>query len=786
MENSEKYLNALEFDKVKAIVSRYAKTQGGKEEALKMPLYNKKEEIEFQILLTTEAKTILDTEGVNSFPIDSVYNPDKIMTSNYLGREDIINLAKTLISSRKLKGYLLKNKDALNLNQTFGEALISNRELEDKINSVFDESCNIKQDATPELKRLFFSLNSVEDNLKSAINSLLKDSEFTSHLQDTICTSRGGRTVFQVKAGDKSKVKGIVHDVSSSNQTFFIEPEILVNINNKIRQIECEIESEIERILSLLSNEFHKIKIPLILAFRAMVEIDIIFAKAQFSILTGSTPPVLSDKKIIKLHSMFHPLLSNKENLVKNDFSIGEDYKSLLITGSNTGGKTVAMKTIGLIVLMMKAGMHITASFGEIFPFKNVYSDIEEKQDIIQSLSTFAAHIKNISYIVDHATKDDLVLFDELGAGTDPTEGAALARGILEYLLNKDIITISTTHLGELKILEYHNSLFKNASVEFDRDEMRPLYKLVIGLAGSSYAVDISKRYGLKDEIINFSKEILSKNSNQDDEVFRQIQQTRQEILSNAKKIEETKKETEQKEERINEKLKEINEKKKKSLDSFKKKYQSNFEAARAEIKQTLEELRKEKSEKIARRAYSRLAKLEEAARAEFIKDEDEISQKFPPVDWNEVQIGQSVLITGINQPAVLKTYPDNKGMVEIQIGLIKSKVHYSKLAKTNRKVSKGIKKLTVSFDDFHNYLSFNPRLDLRGMRVEEAIDSLEQHLDLAIRRNINEFTVIHGHGTGALKSAVRNYLKDNPYVLKFRSGEDAEGGDGVSIVDVK
>ncbi len=786
MTDNDKYLNAIEFDKIREILKNHCKTEGAKKLAQELIPYNSKDEIEFQIQLSTDAKLILDSEGINSPPFISSSNPDDILTTSRLALDDIINLTKTLTTSRRLKNYIQRTKEAKTLLNSYFDALISDKELEDKVYEVFDDNFNIKDDATLELKRLKCAYNAQNDNLKNSINNLLKDPDFNSHLQDSIYTQRFNRTVFQIKASDKSKVKGIVHDVSASNQTFFIEPEILVNINNKIRQIECEIEAEIERILYALSLEFHKIKAPLTIAFKAITELDLIFAKAKYSILTDSNPPIISDDRIIKLYGMRHPLLEGKCEVVKNDFELGENYKSLIITGSNTGGKTVAMKTAGLFIVMAKAGMHLPSDSAVIYPFKKVYSDIEERQDITQSLSTFSAHIKNISYIIDNATKDDLILFDELGAGTDPEEGTCIARAILEYLRKEDVLVISTTHLGELKILEYENPYYKNASVEFDRDTMNPTYKLLIGLAGSSYAIDVAKKYGLKEEIINSARENLNNNSNPDTKIFNKIQETHQKLLSHTKKIEESKESAVKREDELKEQLRDIKAKKKKTLDSFKKKYQSNLENARDEIKHTLDELRKEKSEKIARRAYSRLAKLENAIREEFVRDEDEISEKYPKIDWNEIKIGQNVLVTGINQPAILKTYPDSKNMVEIQIGLIKSKIHISKLAKTDKKVSKGIKKLSVSFDDFTNSLSFNPRLDLRGMRVDEAIDAVEHHLDLAIRRNISQFTIIHGHGTGALKSAVRDYLKDSPYVLKYRIGTDTEGGDGVCIVDVK
>ncbi len=779
-----KYLQALEYDKILNLVSNCAQTEAGKIQIQELVPYNNKADIELSINQTTEAKTILDNDGINSLPIKSAYNPDMILTTIRLSIEDIIGLTKTLTTSRLLKNYLLRNKEFCPNLFLLSEALISNKEIEDKIYSVFDDNFNIKDSATPELKRLKMSLNATIQNLKEQINKLLNNPDFTIHLQDILYTERMGRTVFQVKASDKSKVKGIVHDVSSSGQTFFIEPEILVSINNKIKQTECEIEAEIERILLELASIFHKIKPEFIISYNAIVELDVIFAKAKYSILTKSNPPEISDEKIIKLQAASHPLLG--ENAVKNDFEIGIDYKSLLITGSNTGGKTVTMKTAGLFVLMAKTGLHLPSLHSVIYPFKNVYSDIEERQDITRSLSTFSAHIKNIAYILDNADNDDLILFDELGAGTDPTEGASLARAILEYLKEKDIITITTTHLGELKILEYENSYYKNACVEFDKDTLKPTYRLIIGLAGSSWAIDIAYNYGIKKEIIDIAREILSKNSNPDTKIFNKIQETHQELLGHTKKIEETKIIAEKKEEELKEKLKEIKEKKKKTIDSFKKKYQSMIENARYEVKTSLDELRKEKTEKIARRTYSRLAKIEADIREQFSKDEDELSEKYPKINWNEIKTGQNVLVVGINQPAILKTMPDDKGMVEIQIGLIKSKVHISKLAKTDKKVNKGIKKLTVSFDDFHASASFSPRLDLRGMRVEEAIDTVEHHLDLAMRRNINQFTIIHGHGLGSLKKGVREYLNSSPYVLKFRQGEDTEGGDGVTIVDVK
>ena len=481
---------------------------------------------------------------------------------------------------------------------------------------------------------------------------------------------------------------------------------------------------------------------------------------------------------------MRHPLLiGNVENIVENDFELGKNYNSLLITGSNTGGKTVALKTAGLLTLMTKAGMHIPAHGAKIYPFNRVLADISEEQSISQSLSTFSAHIKNISSIIENADSSSLVLFDELGAGTDPEEGAALARAILEYLSRNDILCACTTHLGELKILKYENEKFENASVEFDVETLKPTYRLILGLAGSSNALDIARNLNLKDEIIQSARQVLKNSQSPERGVFMKIQETHGSLVQKEREAQEIKERTAQIEAQYEEKLKELKAQKKKTLESFKKKYQSQLEAARAEIKDTLEIMRKEKSEKIAMRSYSRLARLESAAREEFSSDEEKLQNKYEQIDWNNIKIGQNVLIKGLEQVAKLESLPDKKGKALVSIGLIKTKVDAEKLAKTDKKINKALKKISVSFDDMTQSLS--NRLDIRGMRAEDAIDYLDKQFDMASLRNLREIVVVHGHGTGALKSAVRNYLKSSPYVAKFRPGADGEGGDGVSIVDI-
>ena len=779
-----KHAQSLEFDKVLENLANFAISTLGKQKCQSAPIYDKKAQIQYQLELTSEAKKIFDDTGnFSCFPLEFLCDSQSLLDSKRLSAGDIIDLAKNLRTSRLVKNFISKEENCPNL-KGFLLNLYTDKEFEDRIFSTFDADLNVSDNASVELKRLRNSYKSTKDNLKSAISKLLGDDSFVLHLQDTIYTTREGRTVFQVKATDKNKVAGIVHDISASNQTYFIEPSSLVPLNNKLRQIEIEINAEIERILWELTKEFLNIKNELTQSQNALSELDFIFARAKYSIRTKSNPAIICDEKILELQAMRHPLLiGNVEKIVENDFELGKNYKSLLITGSNTGGKTVALKTAGLLTLMTKAGLHIPALGAKIFPFDMVLCDISEEQSISQSLSTFSAHIKNISSIIDNATKNSLVLFDELGAGTDPEEGAALARAILEYLCDNDILCACTTHLGELKILKYENSNFENASVEFNIETLKPSYKLILGLAGSSNAIDIAHNLSLNEKITSAARNILKNAQSPERQVFLKIQETHSALTQKEREAQEIKERSAQIEAQFEEKLKELKAQKKKTLESFKKKYQSQLENARAEIKDTLDLMRKEKSEKIAMRSYSRLARLENSIREEFSSDEEKLQNKYEQIDWQNIKIGQNVLIKGLEQVAQLESMPDKKGKVLVSIGLMKTKVDIKKLAKTDKKINKALKKVSVSFDDMTQTLS--NRLDIRGMRAEDAIDFLDKQFDMASLRNLREIIVVHGHGTGALKSAVRNYLSSSPYVAKFRPGGDGEGGDGVSVVDI-
>ena len=780
-------LNSLEFHSVLEKLAVFAKTPQSRTLCLNAKIFDTAEEIKSQLEFTKEAKRILD--NALDIPVEFVADIEKIERnsfSSYLNEEELNDIAKTFRTSRLVKKFLTENTLSDTCLYKISRDLIVDKELEEKIFSTFDDTLNIKHDATPELKGLFASLRETEKNLKTKVNELMTSSDFSKHLQENIYTTRDDRIVFQVMASSKSKVPGIVHDVSATSKTFYIEPEQIVPINNKIREIKSKIHSELIKILVELTNLVKMQLAELKLSEKLLAEIDFHFAKARYAVkIQAAEPEIISNKEVI-LENMRHPLLiGTVENVVANDFEIGRDYKSVIITGSNTGGKTVTLKTIGLFLIMAKAGMFLPATNAKLYPFKNIFADIGDAQSIEQSLSTFSSHMTNIIEIVNKSDDETFILLDEICAGTDPQEGAVLAQVILEYLAGKNVFSTVTTHYGELKSLEYVNPYFKNASVEFDTESLKPTYKLLLGIPGLSNAIAISSNLGLDKEIVDKAKNILVSQKDPSILVVEKLQETQMQLSKNLEEAEELKETSLSVKQEYEENLSTLKKDKKKTIKNIKDKFDRELLSVKAEIKDILNELRREKSEKIARRSYARLAKLEQDFRGK-ISDHDE-KQKYLEIDWDKVKPDDKVMLKELHQPVTVLSKPDRHGNVFVQMGNIKTKIKTEKLAVLDENYKEPVKIYTPSsFEKFEvKRLNLSNTLDLRGYRVEDALDSLEFYLDKASLANLSPVTIIHGHGTGALKSAVRDFLADSPYVAKFRPGEDTEGGDGVSVVDI-
>ncbi len=784
----QKSQKALEYDKILTELSKFAKTEQSKQLCLDLTPFVKPEDIKSQLVLTREAKDVLDL--ARAIPIEKIPDFSKLRERNeYFVEEELVDIAKSMRTSRIVRNFLKENLPFDASMQNLTDKLYSDKQFEEKILNTFDENCTVKQNANLELKGLYSSLKDTEANLKQKVQELMNSPEFQKHLQENIYTIRDDRIVFQVKASSKSKVGGIVHDVSATNKTFYIEPAQIVPINNKIRELKSKIYAEIIRILTSLSIEVRKEIEKLLIMEQTLAEIDFHFAKARYAVKIQAIEPNVNTEKTLKIDLMRHPLLIGRvENIVENDFEIGKDYKSVIITGSNTGGKTVALKTVGLFILMMKSGMFLPCAEAHIYPFEKVLADIGDEQSILQNLSTFSSHMTNVIDIMENADTDTFVLIDELCAGTDPQEGAVLAEVILKYLASKQAQSIITTHYGELKTLEYTDPYFKNASVEFDVESLSPTYKLIIGIPGLSNAIAIASNLGMPEDLVWKAKELLITQRDTSSLVVERLQDTQQRLDVNLKEAEARNAEADELKKHYEKELSEHKKEKKKSLKVIKDRFEGQLENAKSEIKDILTELRKEKSEKIARRSYARLAQLEQHFRSEMHKIEEK--EQYTELDWDAVQVNDKVMIKDLNQQVTVLSLPDKNDTLYIQMGMIKTKVKKEKLAEFNPQLAKkvnlplGATKKTSSFS-LKKY-NISNTLDLRGERVEEALDRLEAYLDKASLANLSPVYIIHGHGTGALKSAVRDFISTSPYVAKYRVGEDTEGGDGVSVIDIK
>ncbi len=779
-------LEKLEWNKIAKEIQNNAISQLGKSLCIDMLLYDDTEIIQNELNLTDEAVKLTNLMQIP--PIKAICDIGQIFSeakiSRFLPENDILEIIKCLNVSRLTKNFFVRQEDnAKNLFQ-IAKDLYEDKKFEEAILKMFTETGKLKNDASSNLKSLTMALKDNEQNLKNLVSKTLIS--FEKYLQEPIFTKREGRYVFPVKVEHKSHVQGIVHDISASGSTIFVEPQNIVELNNKIFELELKIEREIKKILSEITGQILLREKEIIQSHNIIARLDFIFAKAKYAIQIKAVKPDLNNENKLSIKGFKHPiLLKINKNVIENDIEIGENYDCLIITGSNTGGKTVTLKSIALCVLMTKAGLFVPAQAANIYPFRNIFADIGDEQSIIQSLSTFSGHLKNIINILDKADNKTLVLLDEIGAGTDPQEGSALAQAILEYLNEIGAKTIVTTHYGELKSLAYTSKRFENASVQFDAELLKPTYKLLIGIPGKSNAITIAANLGLRDEIAYKANEIYHTQKDSTGKVLEGLQNAKQELDKNIEAAQEKRQEIEKLEAEYLEKMEKVREQRKKTVDVYKKKYESKILLAKNEIKQILDEIHHVKSEKVARRAYSKLAELEKKASEEFDKDLEEIAPIFKKIDWSQAKIGDYAYLKRLNQVVEIKTLPDKNNNLMVLVGDLEVKVKTKDLFYTNKKNAKKLNLNIKKGFEFQKYRT-PQEFDIRGMRVLDALDKLDKYLDEASLSNLPQVTIIHGAGTGALRQAVREYLNTSPYVSKFRQGEDFEGSDGVTVVDMK
>lgn len=694
-----------------------------------------------------------------------------------LGAVELTRIAKMTHAAGKFKQFFDEHRAECPLLFELSKNICVLSKIEREINRCILPDGEVADAASEKLLKIRSQISDERNRIRAALDEIIKSRRFQKYLQEPIVTIRNNRYVIPVKQEYKSCVRGIVHDRSVSGATLFIEPESVVEINNELKKLYMEEEYEINCILKSLSDLIRPVCEELKNNLKILAHMDLVFAKAHYSLELDAAAPEILDKNIVELKSARHPLLS-PDKVVPIDVNIGEDFKTLIITGPNTGGKTVCLKTVGLIVLMAKSGLHIPADLESKIGMCDVMTDIGDEQSIEQSLSTFSSHMSNIVRILKIADEKSLVLLDELGAGTDPIEGAALAQAILKHLYEISACIIATTHYGELKNFAYEHEGAKNACVDFDTQTLKPTYKLIIGRAGSSNAFDIAERLGLSQKVVQLAKDFLTKEQKDIKELLRKIEEDRRIAEIERSCAERMRLENET----LKKKLKELEDRITLKKQHIINKAREEALAIVKEAKRTSEQIIKDLKDNISKQSTREREKAIRSARESLKRMFSSVLTKDPTFKPNqEIKKGDMVYLAEYNSKGYVLDASGDKAVV--QSGILKVTVSKDKLQlceqtekiKSKESIFKIMKEKTQSIKTY---------LDLRGMKVEEAVDELNKYLDSALLSNLNQTTIIHGKGTGAIKKAVHEQLKNRNGIKSFRSGKAEEGGEGVTVVE--
>ena len=710
-----------------------------------------------------------------------------------LSMSELLKLASFLDNVSRIKTYGKKEREDLpndSLDAYF-EGLTPMTQIANEINRCILSEEEMADDASPRLKSIRRSKLSTNEKIHSQLTSMVNGA-YRTFLQDAVITMRDNCYCIPVKAEYKSQVSGMVHDQSSTGSTFFIEPAAVVNLNNQLKELDLQEQEEIEVILGDLSSQAAVHTSELAADQKIMTTLDFIFAKAKLAMEQNATEPIFNTEHYIQIRKGRHPLL-DKKKAVPIDVRLGKDFDLLVITGPNTGGKTVSLKTVGLFTLMGQAGLHIPAlDRSELSIFSEVYADIGDEQSIEQSLSTFSSHMTRVVHILQHADADSLCLFDELGAGTDPTEGAALAIAILNYLHDRGIRTMATTHYSELKIYALSTNFVENACCEFDVETLRPTYRLLIGIPGKSNAFAISSKLGLSDEIINAAKEQISKEDESFEDVIADLEQSRVTIEKEQQEIAEYKERIRTLQEQLQKKNEKIDQAKDKILRDANEKARAILQEAKDVADETIRDFNKAGASADIKELEKKRQKVRDKINEKNGKLALGNNQKKPAnqktVDPKKLKKGDSVKIISMNLKGIVNTLPDARGNLFVQCGIMRMQTNINDLvpvkeetitAPALQRTNTGKLKMSKSF-------SVSSEINLLGCTVDEAIAKLDKYLDDAYLAHLPSVRVVHGKGTGALRSAVQSHLKRLKYVKEYRLGEYGEGDAGVTIVTFK
>lgn len=791
MDNSlKKASKTLEFDKVLAELKKLASASITSEYIDQVEISTQYEVVKNRLNETHEALKLIIAKGEPQLfgivDIRSIIKRTEI--GGALTAGGLLQVSDFLRVSRGLKTYL--KKDSYNSDEEVKleyidkliEDLYTDKRLEDEINSKIISEEEIADDASRELLRIRRGIVAKKDSIKNKLNGIL--SSHADFLQDAIVTLRDGRYVVPVKIENKSRVKGLVHDISGSGQTAYIEPMAVVEANNDLKELYIKENLEIEKILKELSELVAETSEEIKSNQEKLIELDFIFAKARLGLNYRANMPKLNREGRINLIKAYHPFLDRKI-AVPIDINLGIDFTSLIVTGPNTGGKTVSIKTVGLLTLMTQFGLLIPADeASEIAVFEKVFADIGDEQSIEQSLSTFSSHMVNIVYILKNVTSNSLVLFDELGAGTDPTEGAALARSIMDFMLERKIRCISTSHYNQLKIYALTTDGVANASMEFDVDSLSPTYRLLIGVPGKSNAFEISRRLGLPDEIIGEAKKLLSSENIEFEDVLQSIDEDRTKIREYREELEKEKIDLEKENKRLQSKIKKLEDQKEKILEKSREEAKrlllntkENVDIILSEINEARDKISSENSKKI-QEAQDLLRESIKNARD---KSELEITKAANPI--REIKVGDKVR-TSLGNLATVLELPDKKGNVLVQSGIMKMNMPKDSLTRID--VQEDTTKNNTRSILKNKATNVKSEIDIRGKNFEDAKDIVDKYLDDAYLSGLKSVRIIHGKGTGVLRQKLREHFRNVKLIKSYKDAEYNEGGDGVTVVTLK
>lgn len=796
MKSYKKAIKTLEYDKILGLLSELAPTEGAKELALSLLPETDPDRILRMQRETTEAKAMQTIKGMPSFGrIKDVRDTaERASKGAILSCRDLLSIANVLKTSRSLLEYSRTNRRENTSVDDIFERLITDKKLEDKIYTAIVSEDTVADEASPALADIRRKMKNINNRIKDSLQSFINGS-YSKYLQENIITQRNGRYVIPVKVECKNDVKGLVHDTSASGATLFIEPLSVVEANNELRVLEVREAGEIERILTELSALVGNIENAIRLNYDNITKLAFIFAKSELSFKLDATPARITGERFVNLVKARHPLL-DKNTVVPITVTLGKGTNTLVVTGPNTGGKTVTIKTLGLFSLMAQSGLHIPASdTSEICIFDEIFADIGDEQSIEQSLSTFSSHMVNIVRITENVTARSLVLIDELGAGTDPVEGAALAIAVLEKIHSVGALCGATTHYAELKAYALDTPGFINASCEFDVNTLKPTYRLIIGTPGKSNAFAISSKLGLSDEIIGRAKDLVSEDNKQFEAVIEKLEASRLEMDRNR---EEAKRQRIEFEEYRKKNEKAIEDKlsiAERELEKARAQAVSIVESAKVTSNYVMEQLEKAKKEKESANFASSLEESRRNIRRMLRESDDKINPVNERVaeDYvlpRQLKKGDEVVLINIGTKGMLIDDPDKDGNVNVQAGIIKTRTKVSNLmlVEGSKSTFTDANKKQMAVDKYRVTVSrdFKDEIDLRGLNGDDAWFMVDKYFDEAHIAGIHTLRLIHGKGTGALKNALWVYLKSDPRVISYRYGKYGEGDLGVTVVEVK